>query len=418
VLRLSILHGAFPWVLAVAAFAALIVGIGWRDHRWRWKAVPLQALGVAAFASVAAALGHVEQRVGSHFPRSFYLWGALPLFAAVVATTGWRRARHLQRGASILAVPLLIAFGLVRIDAHYAYLPTLGDVLGTPMPHEVRTPTPRRPLSPDPPPTINHGEVVEVDIPSSKRFVHRPGFVWLPPAWFVTPRPRLPVVELMAGVPGQPDNMIRAATADGVADAYAAGHAGVAPILVFPDHNGSFTGDTECVDGPRGAAETYLLTDIPKYMRRRFDASSGPSHLAIVGYSEGGTCAVTLALRHPDLVGTFVDIGGDIRPNLGLRPGQEARTVAGLYGGDASQWPLHDPLHLLASHRYPSTAGWFEDGLSDAAPLASARELVAGGKAAGMATVFVPVPGGHSFAFASKAVADSFPWLASRLGLS
>jgi S-formylglutathione hydrolase FrmB len=127
---------------------------------------------------------------------------------------------------------------------------------------------------------------------------------------------------------------------------------------------------------------------------------------------------VTLALRHPELVDTFVDIGGDIRPNLGLRAGQETRAVAGLYGGDVSQWRLHDPLRLLASHRYPSTGGWFEDGLSDGAPLASARTLAPACKAAGIATVLVTPPGGHSFAFASRAVADSFPWLSARLGVS
>jgi dienelactone hydrolase len=418
VLHLSIIHGAFPWLLGGVALGTLVVGIGWRNPKWRWLILPRLAMSVAGLTLVVMRLGNVEHWLGSRFPRSFYLWAALPMFAAAVAAAGWRTARRSERWASIAAVPLLLTLGADLIDVHYAYLPTLGDVLSTPIAHKVDARMLRPTLAAiSGPMSWRRGEIVEIDIPSSKRFQHRPALVWLPPAWFKTPRRQLPVVELVAGVPGQPDNMIRAAGAGQVAAAYATSHGGLAPILVFPDHNGSLLGDTECVDGPRGAAETYLLVDVPAFLEQFFGASAGPNHLAVVGYSEGGTCAVTLALRHPEIVGTFVDIGGDIRPNLGLQRDQEARAVSGLYGGDVKQWRLHDPLTLLRTHKYASTAGWFEDGLADIKPLASARALVRAGKAAGMATTFIPAPGGHNFTFVRKAVADSFPWLAARLGL-
>ena len=74
-------------------------------------------------------------------------------------------------------------------------------------------------------------------------------------------------------------------------------------------------------------------------------ASPDPHRWGLVGLSAGGTCALTLALRHPDRYAVFADFSGDATPNLGSR----RRTVEVLYGGDASQWEAHDPAALLAA---------------------------------------------------------------------
>jgi S-formylglutathione hydrolase FrmB len=247
-------------------------------------------------------------------------------------------------------------------------------------------------------------------------FTARPAYVWVPPAFFATPRPQLPVIVMLAGVPGQPDNMIRAGGATVVADHYAAAHGGRAPILVFPDANGSFAGDTECVDGIRGRAETYLTRDVPAFVEAKFGAATGPVHWGVLGFSEGGTCAMDLALGHPDVFGTFVDVAGDAFPNLGTRGDARAKAIAGLYGGDAAAFDAHDPMLLAARPQDRPVGGWFEAGTADHRIDAVATALDTALQHDGLVTRLVLVPGGHDFRMATRAVGDSFAWLAGRIG--
>jgi S-formylglutathione hydrolase FrmB len=262
-----------------------------------------------------------------------------------------------------------------------------------------------------------HGEVSQITIPGTQsKFNARPAFVWVPPAFFATPRPHLPVVVVLAGVPGQPDNMIRAASANKTADRYAAAHGGVAPILIFADSNGSFTADTECVDSPAGNAETYLTKDVPSYVEQAFGTLTGPTHWAIEGYSEGGTCAITLALAHPDVFGSFVDIAGDQFANLGTQGDAKAKAIAGLYGGNAALFDAHDPMQLMLLPAAKAVAGWFEVGVKDHRKGDVASTLDAAMRQAGLQSQLVQAPGGHDFVMATQAVADSFAWLAGRVG--
>ncbi|MFT3854077.1 MAG: alpha/beta hydrolase-fold protein [Ilumatobacteraceae bacterium] len=170
----------------------------------------------------------------------------MPVAAIGIAVVGWRSADRWRRVVSVLAIQLCAMYAANLINQFYGYEPT---------------------------------------------------------------RPQLPVVVTVAGVPGQPVNMIQAAGATSVADQYAAAHGGHAPILVFADPYGSFTGGTECVDGPLGNAETYLTVDVPHFAERQFAAASDAASWGIVGYSAGGTCAMEMALGHPDVYGTFVDNG-------------------------------------------------------------------------------------------------------------
>jgi len=236
--------------------------------------------------------------------------------------------------------------------------------------------------------------------------------VWLPPAYFSSDRPELPVVMILAGVPGDPSNMIRAGGADQVAADYARGHNGLAPILVFPDDNGGFTTDTECVDGPRGNAETYLTVDVPRAIEGRFGAMSDARHWAVIGYSEGGTCALTLALAHPDRFSSFVDIAGDLRPTAART---RQRSVERLYRGDAAQWSAHDPLTLLRSPSLRQASGRIVAGRDDLRATAAGRAIVDAARLNGVDLMLVSVPGTHSFAVVVRALQLEFPRIANRL---
>jgi S-formylglutathione hydrolase FrmB len=185
----------------------------------------------------------------------------------------------------------------------------------------------------------------------------------------------------------------------------------------MPDNNGGFTSDTECVDSSRGNAETYLTVDVPTFIKDRLGTATDAKSWAVVGFSEGGNCALMLALRHPDLFATFGDYSGLPGPRVGTN--MEVTTeVADLFGGSRAAFEAHEPADLLQNKRYPGMAGWFEVANDDGGPLAAAQHLAGLSRKAGIEACVVVLPtGGHAFPVWQQAFKDSLPWLAARLGL-
>jgi S-formylglutathione hydrolase FrmB len=218
---------------------------------------------------------------------------------------------------------------------------------------------------------------------------------------------------MLAGTPGAPDNLLRAAAIGEIAERYARTHGGAAPILVFPDHNGSFAGDSECVDGPRGDAESYLASDVPRFVTSTLGGR--PQGWGVFGYSEGGTCALTLALRYPQQFSSFVDIGGDLRPNLGTGARRDQAAIRELFGGDRADWADHDPLTLLQGRRYDDVAGLFVAASGDRPAMHNAGRLLPAARAAGLDAGLRVGRGHHSFTFVAAMAPDTFAWLADRV---
>jgi S-formylglutathione hydrolase FrmB len=335
--------------------------------------------------------------------------------------------RALRRPASlavrILALGSAIFLTLVSlvgaVNAYYAYYPTLGEALGDPPGDESSL---RVAEAEDATGVLpKQGRVVPLTIPATASgFRARQAQAYLPPAWFAEPRPALPVIMLMHGEPGDPSNWVEGGQAAATADAWAAQHRGVAPVLVMPDINGDLTTDTECVDSPIGNAETYLTVDVPAAVRQQLGTKPPGQAWALAGLSEGGACAVMLALRHPDLFPTFGDFGGLIGPRLGDTNADTGSTVAQLFGGSQQQFAAHEPTDLLNTPNpaYRRLGGWFEAGGADPEPLAAAQQLAPLAQKAGISTCLVVVPNGeHTFDVWSAAFRLSLPWMAARLGL-
>ena len=61
----------------------------------------------------------------------------------------------------------------------------------------------------------------------------------------------------------------------------------------------------------------HLTKDVVPYMISKFGVSADPANWGVAGFSMGGTCAVTLAMKYPELFSAFIDIGGDLFPRDG-----------------------------------------------------------------------------------------------------
>jgi S-formylglutathione hydrolase FrmB len=395
----------------LGAVALLVTWLG-RDRRWRRRSL-LVALASAASTGVVAAVLRLTGTVTDPYPATFAIWVAVA-FAAMAglplvlrsAGNGW--AGHGRRVTASMAVPLTATGAFLIINYEYGIWPYARDVFAhvhTVSPEALALLTapqryagvPRGPVIQPP-----HVIVVGIDPPGTRsHFRHRPGVVVLPPAYFGPQGAHLPVLVMLVGTPGTPINWLRAGHAQAVADAYASAHHGIAPVLVVIDHNGSATADSECVDGPQGAAETYLTLDVPAFLTGELHLVHDADRWGVAGFSEGGTCALDLVLRHPDVYRHLVDLAGDPRPNLG----NAGDTLRKLYGGSRAAQQAHDPVWLLATGQYSGVTAWFAAGAGDRARVRTSRRLAVASTGAGILThEFVGI-GGHNWQFAADAFA-------------
>ena len=160
--------------------------------------------------------------------------------------------------------------------------------------------------------------------------------------------------------------------------------------------------------------------DVPASVQRQLGTKPPGQAWAVAGLSEGGACAIMLALRHPDLFPTFADYGGLVGPRVGETNADTDATVAQLFGGSQQQFAAHEPTDLLNTRNpaFRRLGGWFEAGSGDPEPLAAAQQLAPLAQQAGISTCLVVVPnGGHTFDVWSAAFRSSLPWMAARLGL-
>ncbi len=422
--------------MTAVAIASLALGIAWwRRAVWHWAILAVGAL-CAALAIIRVML---PQYVGSGYPRSFLVWVAMPMFGLAAAVWQWPRVAWWRRAFAFATLPSLVAFAGLQINAHYGYLPTVGDLLGAPLSGQVsanmiertaldfaraeRQGGRERPLlashNPDSPgsaiPAAAYrvGLVSEVPIPAPvSHFRARAAYVWVPPWYFTHPAVQLPVLMLLVGAPGRTDDWFRAGGALQDAVAYARAHGGYAPVIVVPDSNGGVFSDTECVNGPQGQVETYLTVDVPKFMHIHFNAPLNAQQWAVGGLSAGGTCALVLSARNPYRFRTFADFSGDFSPNMG----SVRNTLRVLYAGSYGAYIAHDPTRWFRFDASTGLAGVIAVGSKDFHCIGVEHRLVQTARRDGLSVMLDVIPGGgHNFPTWRRSLADAFPWIVHRL---
>ncbi|KQB86377.1 alpha/beta hydrolase [Corynebacterium lowii] len=247
------------------------------------------------------------------------------------------------------------------------------------------------------------GALVTVDLPGTG-FHPRPAVAYVPPAYWRGET--LPVMVLMAGNPGSPEQWFDNGEASATADAYQTTHGGVSPIVVSVDATGSFTGNPVCVDGPEQKVMTYLTQDVPAEIRGHFRVMEDQSKWVIGGLSYGGTCALQVITTHPQAYGTFLDFSGQAEPTVG----DHEETVERFFGGDEAAFAANNPADLLAQRQYPGIRGRFVAGEGDTESVEALDHLNDLARAAGMDTQMLTVPGGHSFEVWRVALEETFEW--------
>jgi enterochelin esterase-like enzyme len=361
-------------------------------------------------------------------PRVVAVWIGLAGAAAALAVP--RPGTWRAKAVAVAALLLVVLAGAVQVNGFFGAYPTVRAAFGLPLANQVdvvqvsgRTPnlvvaSPGVALSRSwtaPAGLPASGVVSSVNIPGMvSGFTARQAWVYLPPAYMSRPRAQLPVLVLVPGQPGSPRDWLDGGRLASTMNAFAAAHAGLAPVVVVADPLGSELGRTLCVDSRAGNAYTYLSVDVPAWIRAHLQVDPDSRHWAVGGYSAGGTCALQLAVNAPTVYPTFLDISGQDEPTVGSR----ARTIAEVFAGDAAAFKRVNPLDVLASRRSPGSAGLIVAGREDALYRPQARAVLAAARSAGMRVDYFELPGGHAWHVWAGGLEHGLPWIATTTGLT
>jgi S-formylglutathione hydrolase FrmB len=416
--NISIISGWFPRTLFWVTVAACLIAVVLRRDVLHEFLIGIP-IGIVFMLALFGWI-HFTQQIPPGAPKSLNVWLIIACLLAGLVVAGWRRGNWTRRISGLIAILLAVVSAGSAVNATFDYYPTFNRLFGQSANNfldnsqlkAMRDEAVKTGKLPD------HGATLAVTIPGKGlNYTPRQAYVWLPPAWFGRNAPKLPVIELLHGTPGAPDNWTGSSNADGTSRAFALQHNGEAPILVMPDVNGTWGGDTECVNSSMyGDVETYLTQTVPQFMHKNFDTSTATDSMAVAGLSEGGLCATTLALTNPKEYVAFGNYSGDVSPTYQYDNTQQ--TIHDLFGGSQAKYNAANPPYLLAHNTYSGISGWFEAGAQDATGIQAAHTLQGLAAKAGIDTCIATPPGGHDFALWQQAYADSLPWLSWKLKLT
>ena len=427
----SLVGGWLLWTVTGFGVLSLAVLLAVRRPRFWTRTAPIAVASVTVVVvAVAVLVDVVWQPFPDRIPLSNLVWGGVALLGIALAGVRLHRLRWRWRFGVVVAAGAVLVMSVAQINAFWGVFPTVHSV------HDALR-APRQGIPPgagpggpvatarpggtlletwQPPAGMPaSGAISQVQIPATvSRFRARPGYVYLPPAYSVSPRPLLPVLVLLAGQPGSPGDWFSFLRLTEAADAYAHTHKGLGPVIVVADDLGSTWANPLCVDSPLGNAETYLATDVPTWIRANLQVATHRVAWFVGGYSHGGTCALQMAVRASQTYGGFIDISGQREPTLGSR----SRTLQRAFGGSAAAFARVNPLDILKRNRYAQTAGFLTVGTADQTYLPQQREVRRACVAAGMDITWLELPGGHNATVWRDSLVGALPWLGTHARLA
>ena len=444
------------WVAGVSGLAYLIWNTAFRNTAFRHAAfrnmAPRRTPGRATVVAAAVALLAAALVAAVHWfliyaisvfpaelPWEILVWsvpavGALLLWLLRLLGLRGRGQNFLEpvrhsasATAAFLAVLVLSA---VQINIYFGLNHTVSDLTGTAVARIQPLEAGLTRAAGGPPATglarwneqwnapadLPRGVIRKAMIPGTlSGFRSRDAYVYLPPAYQSARRPALPVLVLFSGQPGGPADWLVGGALRSRLDRFAAEHSGVAPVAVVVDPNGSSSANTLCMDSRIALADTFLARDVPDWINRTFDVDPDPRRWAAGGFSFGGTCAMQMVTRHPEVYGAALAFSSEKEPALAK---EREKTIQASFGGDSKAFDPLTPLSRMAESRFDGHGVYFAAGDHDPEFTGYMDLLSGAARKAGFTVETRRITNaGHSWDTAAAGLPGGLDFLARRWGI-
>jgi enterochelin esterase-like enzyme len=243
------------------------------------------------------------------------------------------------------------------------------------------------------------GYLLPIKLAGPASHITREGYVYLPPQYF---QPKFstykfPVIELIHGQPGVPQDWIDVVGVTETLDTLVARGLAKPVVLVMPDANGGQRISEQCLNQVGGQQDmTYLALDVPYDIVHAGLRVQPPGPAwGLAGYSEGGFCAANMALHFPRTYGYAGVMSGYFRP---MRNQMPSGALVNPFGGSTRLREANTPTAEVQALRPGADIPkfWVGAGQADGPDVAAAEEFV---QLLGLHQADVPIdisPGGHT----------------------
>ncbi|MEV8635700.1 alpha/beta hydrolase-fold protein [Streptosporangium sp. NPDC051023] len=354
------------------------------------------------------------------------LVGAVVLTVAVTVASVWLGGRlrgpvlwqAVRRAALVLTCQACAVLTVaVVVNDQFEFYATWDDLVGSSPSSGVGALAPLTPAGPEPVYGLRGPRGLR-SVPFGQdgvRVVHYSGprtrikadvYVWLPPQYGQPAyKHRLfPTIELLPGYPGPVHNWFTLLNITGLLRQEMARGEVEPAILVAPTMQLAPGLDTDCTDIPGGpAAETWAAEDVRDMVTANFHARKDGAGWAAMGYSEGGFCAVKLAVQHSGQYAAAVSLSGYFTPTAPAVTRSPALLKA------------NDLLQVLGKHR-PKVSllvmGTRQDS-DTALDVTRLRDVV---RAPTRVFSSILPTGGHNYGIWSSMLPVAIKWISKELG--
>jgi len=265
-------------------------------------------------------------------PQSTFLFVLLVLiFGGLVWWLVIAKRVALRVIAACLAFVVAANFGILLVNKYFSYYTTWGAAIAdfsNPSPNSGPQVSVGSMLVGDHSPAfdarsvylklaLQQGYTLHVAVAGKLSHITRSVYVYLPPQYFEPQYRsyRFPVIELIHGQPGEPQDWINVVGVQVVLDNLVNAGRAKPAVLVMPDANGGNTISLQCLNQVGGPQDlTYLAKDVPEAISHMLRVQPPGIGWGIAGYSEGGFCAANMALRFRYRYGAAASLSGYFVP--------------------------------------------------------------------------------------------------------
>jgi enterochelin esterase-like enzyme len=265
-------------------------------------------------------------------PQSWVLFTLLVLaFGALMWWLVVSRRVALKVVAALLSFTVAMFFGVLSVNKYFSYYTTWGAAIAD-----------LSNSSPNSGPQVSQGSLLagnksltfdqrsvylrlaelqgytlRVAIPGKASHITRQVYIYLPPQYFEKDyaRYRFPVIELIHGQPGLPQDWINVVGIQETLNQMVKQGQARPAVLVMPDANGGNSVSLQCLNQVGGPQDlTYLARDVPNVVAHALRVMPPGNAWGVAGYSEGGYCAANMALRYRYRYGYAASLSGYFIP--------------------------------------------------------------------------------------------------------